>query len=80
MHVTLAAHAFEQLAIMTLAPPHNGSQDKNLLAGIVVGDHLDDFLFRVFHHRFAGHIAIGTTGTGKEQSQIVIDLGGGAYG
>ena len=54
-------------------------QDENLLARIVLLNHLDDLLLGIFHHRLARLIAVGLAGTGKEQTHIIIDFCGGAH-
>ena len=80
MEVSFSSHTLEKLTVMTLTTSYHRGKDENLLPGIVVHDHLDDFLFRVFHHRLPRHITVSLTGTGKEQSHIVIDLRSGTYG
>ena len=79
MHVSLAAHALEELAIMSFSTTYYRSQNVNLMSGVVVGNHVENTLFGIAHHLLAGSKAIGTSGTGKEQSQVVVNLGGGSY-
>ena len=76
----LAAHLLEQLAIVALTAAHQRGQDEDAPSGIVVPNHVDDLLLGILHHGLAGHIAVGTTGTGKEQTQVVVNLSGGANG
>ena len=48
---------------------------------VVVGENnLEHLLHGVFHHLLARMVAVGRSGAGIEQSHIVVDLGGGAYG
>ena len=80
VQIALAAHGLEELAVVALAAPHQRGEDEDLPPGIVVEDHVDHALLGVFHHLLAGGVAVGTAGTGKEQAQVVVDLGGGAHG
>ena len=80
MQITLAAQTLEELTIMSLTATHHRCQNENLPSGIVVHDHVDDLLLGVFHHRFARHVAVCLAGTGKEQSQVVVNLGRGTHG
>ena len=80
VEVALAAHRLEELAVVALTTLDEWRQDENLLAGIVLLNHLDDLLLGIFHHRFARLIAIGLAGTGKEQTHVVVDFRGGANG
>ncbi len=50
------------------------------MSGIVVEDHLQDALLGVLHHLLTGGVAVGTASTGKEQTEVVVDLCGGADG
>ena len=80
VQIALTAHRLEELPIVTFTAAHQGSEDIDGLAGIIAHDHVEHFLLGIFHHLLASGIAVGLTGTGKEQSHIVIDLGGGANG
>ena len=79
MHVTLTAHAFEELAVMTFTTAYYRSKNVNLMSGVVVCNHVEHTLFGITYHLLAGSKAIGATGTGKEQSHVVVNLGGGSY-
>ena len=80
IEVSLAAHAFEEFAIVALSVPDQRGKYEDAFSLVVVVDHLDHLLFGVLHHQLARHVAVGLAGTGKEQTEIVVDLGGGAYG
>ena len=80
VQIALAAHGLEELAVVALAAPHQRGEDEDFPPGIVVEDHVDHALLGVFHHLLAGGVAVGTAGTGKEQAQVVVDLGGGSHG
>ena len=80
IEIALAAQALEEFTVMALTAFDYGGEDEYLPAGIVVHNHLYDLLLGVFHHRLARHVAISLAGTGKEQSQVVIDLRRRAYG
>ena len=79
VEIALATHRLKQLAVVALAAAHQGSQNQNFPARIVVGYQVDDFLLGVFHHRLARDIAVGTSGAGIEQTHVVVDLSGGTY-
>ena len=80
VQVAFAAHAFKEFAVMSFTAAYDGSQNHDFPSGIVVPYHVEHAFFRIFHHRFASHVAVGLAGTGIEQSQKVVNLGGGAYG
>ena len=50
------------------------------MAGILRIDHVENALLGIFHHLFARSIAVCRSGTGKEQTQIVVYLGRSAHG
>ena len=74
VQVALAAHGLEELTIVTLTTADERGQDKDLPTGIVVDDHVKHFLLRIFHHLLTSGIAIGLTGPGEEQTQVVVYL------
>ena len=78
--ITLATHGLEELTIVTLTIAYQRSQDKDSATGIVVLNHLYHSFLGIFHHRLTSHIAVSLTRTGIKQSQIVVNLGGSAYG
>ena len=60
----LAADGVEEFAVVALAVAYQWSKDVDFVAGIVVAEHLNDFLFGVFHHALAGGIGIGFADAG----------------
>ena len=80
IEVALATHGLEEFAIMTLTSMNQWCQEDNLLALVVVKNHLDNTLFGVLYHLFARSVTVCSAGTGKEQAHVVVNLGGGAYG
>ena len=80
IQIAFAPHALKELAIVALAVAHQGRQQVYAAAVIVVCYHVYHLLFGIFHHLLAAHVAVGRAGTGKEQAQIVVYLGGGAHG
>ena len=80
VEIALAAHALEELAIVALAVAHQRGKDVDALAHIVGMDHFEDLLLGVFHHLLARHVAVGRPGTGIEQTEEVVDLGGCPHG
>ena len=79
MQIAFLAHRFKQFTIMALATAYQWGKYQNLSSGIVVLDHINDLLLGVFHHLFAGFIAISLACTSKKQTHIVVNLGGGTY-
>ena len=49
------------------------------MSGIIVGNHIEHSLFGITHHLLASSKAISASGSGKEQSHIVVDFGSCAY-
>ena len=80
VQIPFMAHVLEELTIMALTTSDHRGENENLLAGVIVGHHLNYLLFRVFHHRFACHVTKCLAGTGKQQSHIVVYLRSGADG
>ena len=80
MQIALAAHALEEFAVVTFTALYERGQNQYLLASIIVQNHIDDLLLRVFHHRLASHVTVGLSGTCKEQAQVVVDFRRGAHG
>ena len=65
---------------MAFALTDERREDIYCLVGILVEDHVDDFLLCVFHHLLSAKIAVGRTGARVEQTQVVVDLRRSAYG
>ena len=65
---------------MSLALANQRSQQEDGLSGIFIENHIDDLFLGVFHHLFTAAVAVGCTGTGKEQAEIVVNLGSGTNG
>ena len=80
VQIAFATHRFEQFAIMTFSAAYQWGKNEDALSLIVVENHVDHLLLCIFHHFLAGHIAVGLSGTGIEETQIVVDLSGSAYG
>ena len=80
IEITLAPHAVEEFTVMTLALSDERSEEVDSLAGILIENHLDDLFLGIFHHLLAAAVAVGSTGTGIEQTQVVVNLGSGAHG
>ena len=76
MQIAFAAHTLEQFAVMTFTTANEWCQDVDFMTGIVVRNHIQHTLFSVAYHLLACSKAIGSTGSGKEQTQIVVNLGG----
>ena len=50
------------------------------MTGIVVCNHVEHFFLSISHHLLTCGVAVCPTGTCEEQSQIVVNLCGGAHG
>ena len=74
------AHLFEQFLIVSLAVTNHGSEDIYLVPLETLDDQRHNLVAGVLDHRLAGDIAYRRPGTGVEQAQEIVDLGGGAYG
>ena len=77
---TLAAHAVEEFAVVTLAILHQGRQQHDALAGIGFQQQPDDLLLGVLHHRFARLPRERITRPGIEEAQEVEDFRRRAHG
>ena len=77
--VPVGAQEFKQIHEFTLAASDHGGE--NLETGALRhGEQGVNHLLRGLRaHRFAAHRAMGLSGTREQQSQIVVDLGDGAY-
>ena len=79
MQVAFPPHALEKLAVVTFPVAYQWCKKVDLLFGIIFSDHAEHLLFGIFHHLLTRSIAIGRTGTGKEQTEEVVHFGGGSY-
>ena len=80
IEIALAAHALEEFTIVTLALTNEWSEEINRLALVFTENHIDDLFLGIFHHCLAASVAVGCAGTGVEQTEIVVNLSGGAHG
>ena len=70
----------EDRLMRALAAPDDGSQDQDARAGRKFLDCLDDLLGRLLANLAGADRAVGDTGAGKEQPQMVIGLGDRPHG
>ena len=80
IQVSLTAHAFEKLPIMSFTLPDEWGEDEYALTDIVCENHLNDLFLGILHHLLSGEIAIGSTRTGKKKSKVVVNLRRCTYG
>ena len=80
VQIAFTAQTVEEFTIMSLTTAHQWSQNQYLASHIVLGNHLNDLLFRIFHHRLARFIAVSLACAGKKQTHIVVDLSRRSYG
>ena len=78
--ISLATHTLKQLTIMSFTLAYQWSKNENTLIRIITENHCDNFLFGIFHHLLARRITISRSGTGIEQTKIVVYLGSCAHG
>ena len=76
--VTLAAHGVEELAVMALSAPDQGSQEQALAAFVLSQYQFHDFFVGVAHHLLARDGRVGGGCAGEEQAQEIRDFGNGA--
>ena len=79
VEIALTTHTLEELTIVTLTLSHEWSQNIDALLVVIVEDHLDYLLLSVFHHRLTAQIAVGSTRTCVEQTQIIVDFGSSTH-
>ena len=80
VQIAFAAHRLEKFAVVTLSAAYQRSQDENLVPIVVVQDHVEHLFLSIFHHLLARHVAICLSGSGKEQTHVVVYFGSGADG
>ena len=80
VQITLASHGFEEFAVVALTTAYQWGENEDLFPLIVVQNHVDDLLLGIFHHLFTRHITVCLSGTGIEQTQIVVNLCCRSYG
>ena len=79
IQIPLAAHLFEEFLVVSLTRTHQRSKDVDALALIIAVNEIQNLLLGILHHLLAGKIGIGRTGTGIEQTQVVVHLGRGSH-
>ena len=77
VQVAFSAHGLEEFTVVSFTATHQWGEDKNLFTLVAIQNHVEHFLFRIFHHFLARHVTIGFTSTCKEQTYVVVDLCGG---
>ena len=80
IQIALAPKRLEQFPIVSLTLSYEWRKDIDAVSGILRIDHVENTLLGILHHLFARSIAVCRSGTGKEQSQIVVYLGRSAHG
>ena len=74
IEVTLLAHLFEKLFVVSLSGANQGGEQHDAPSGIVLQYEVNDLFFCVFHHLLARQVGISRAGTSEKQTQIVIDF------
>ena len=65
---------------MSLTGTNQRSQQVDTLSLILFMDHIENLFFGVLHHFLSRKIGIGDAGSGKKQTEVVVDFGSGTYG
>ena len=76
----VGAQLLEQLAVLTLAPAHHGSDDAEARARLELADVVDDLLHALPRDGPPAVGAVRVADAGVEQAEVVVDLGDGADG
>ncbi len=63
---------------MALSTLDQRREKRNLLSGKILTNALKHLVFRVAHHLFPRHIAVGISSAGIQQAKEVVNLGDGA--
>ena len=79
IYIAIAPDLFEQLPVMSLPSPYQGSQHINLLPRVSIHNDLQDLILRVLHHLFTGYIGKCIRCPGKKKPEKIIDLGDRTY-
>ena len=80
IEVALLAHLFKQFLVVAFAVSYQRSQQVNPLSLILLQNQIQYLLFGVLHHLLARQVGISFSGTGKQQSQVVVHLRRRTYG
>ncbi len=80
VEVAFLAEALEQFLVVSLAVFDKRGEYVDPAVGVVLRYEAYDLLVGVFDHRLARNVAARLSGACVEQSEEVVDLGGGAYG
>ena len=80
VEIAFAPHVLEEFAVVSFALSHQGGENVDGLVVVFVENHAEHLFFGILHHFLARHIRIGRSGSGIEQSQVVVNLGGGSNG
>ena len=64
---------------MTLARLDHRCQEQDLPILVFLQDKVYNLVLRIAHHLLPAQVRIGLTGTGKEQTEIIVDLCRGSY-
>ena len=79
-HESLAAEFFELLAVLALAPAHDGRQQADLRAGFELHQPVDNLLHGLGLHLPPARVTEHVADARVEQAQVVVDLGHRADG
>ena len=80
VEITFFLQLLEKVFVVAFAVVHQRREYIDFLPFIFFENHRHDFLLVVFLHRFTRQIALCQSYPGEKQTQVVIDLRGGAYG
>ena len=76
IEIALLTYLLEQFLVMSFTRTHQRCQDINAFSFIITVYQIQNLFFGIFHHLLTRKIGISRTCTGKQQSQIIINLRG----
>ena len=80
IEIALLAHALQKFAVVSLAVLHHGGKDVDTAPFIPFQHEGNNLLLGVAYHLLAAHIGMRLAHSGIEQTEKVVNLGGGAHG
>ena len=70
--ITFTSHTFEKFSIMTFTTSYQWGEYENTLVVVIFKNHIQDLLFCIFYHLLTSRITVGSTGTCKQKSHVII--------
>ena len=77
--IAFSANILKKFFVMTLARLDHRCQEQDLPTLVFIQDKVYNLVLRIAHHLLSAQVRIGLTGTGKEQTEIIVNLCRGSY-